>query len=335
MKAELRRRPLWQTELANSVTSPAELLRMLDLDPEQIAGDDIRGNFPLRVPRGYVRRMARGDINDPLLRQVLPVREETVQTPGFGPDPLQELKNMPEPGLLHKYHGRALLTVTGACAIHCRYCFRRHFPYSEANPGAGDWQSVIRYLCRHTDINELILSGGDPLSLSNQRLVRFSEQLGEIPHLQILRIHTRMPVVLPERIEQHLLEWLDHLRLKAVVVIHCNHANEINDEVADALSRLANAGATLLNQSVLLKGINDTGTDLARLSEVLFATGVLPYYLHQLDHVAGAAHLEVDDRTACTLMDELHAVLPGYLVPRLVREEPGKPGKTLLWPTAR
>ena len=323
-------RPLWQTLLAQAVSSTDELLGILQIDPAQLKTRPLDNKFPLRVPRGFVQRMRKGDSRDPLLLQVLPVQQEAQTAAGFVPDPLDELDNMPAPGLLHKYQGRALLTTTGACAIHCRYCFRRHFPYTDANPLADQWQQSVDYVAQHSDITELILSGGDPLTLTDARLHSLTDQLAEIGHLQTLRIHSRLPVVLPERIDAGLLSWLETRQLKVVMVIHCNHPNEIDADVGAAMQRLRQAGVTLLNQSVLLRDINDDVATLVRLSEQLFSVDVLPYYLHQLDKVQGAAHFEVDKTIARQLIDGVSASLPGYLVPRLVQEVPGMPGKTLL-----
>lgn len=324
--------PAWQTALTQAVSSVAELLRLLHLDdagPDSCP--DVR-EFPLRVPHSFVRRMEPGNARDPLLRQVLPVSEEWDDTPGFQRDPLGEREIMPAPGLLHKYKGRALLTLTGACAVHCRYCFRRHFPYGDANPSGSHWDEVLAYLARHEDIGELILSGGDPLALPDARLAELARQLAVIPHVRTLRIHTRLPIVLPERIDEQLLAWLGNHPRRTVLVVHSNHPNEIDETVNSAMCKLRRAGVILLNQSVLLKGVNDDAETLCRLSEALFEAGILPYYLHQLDRVQGGAHFEVDDSTARGLMEKLHASLPGYLVPRLVREIPGAAGKQLLWP---
>jgi EF-P beta-lysylation protein EpmB len=323
--------PVWQTLLANGVRCSDELLRQLAIDPDQLKLRPLAGDFPLRVPAGFVRRMVKGDSNDPLLLQVLPVNAETTIVNGYNNDPLGELDVMPSPGLLHKYHGRALLTVTGACAIHCRYCFRRHFPYSDANPSTGHWEQAISYLANHPDINEIILSGGDPLTLTDSRLQQLTDRLVELPHLKTLRIHTRLPIVLPERVDDGLLAWIGQQGMKVVMVVHCNHPNEIDTTVTTAMQRLVKAGVTLLNQSVLLRGINDDVDTLARLSETLFDAGVLPYYLHQLDRVQSAAHFEVDDTMACELLTALRERLPGYLVPRLVREIPGEHSKTPLY----
>jgi EF-P beta-lysylation protein EpmB len=323
--------PPWQTALSQAVSSVQELLRLVRLDAGPEISPDARG-FPLRVPHSFVRRMETGNRNDPLLRQVLPVHEEWDETPGFQQDPLGEHGVMPAPGLLHKYYGRALLTLTGACAVHCRYCFRRHFPYGESNPTVSHWDDVLDYLARHAEISEIILSGGDPLALPDARLGELARQLAVIPHMRTLRIHSRLPIVLPERVDEQLLAWLGNHPQRTVLVVHCNHPNEIDEAVIGSMRELKQAGVTLLNQTVLLKDINDEATTLIRLSEALFEAGILPYYLHQLDRIQGSAHFEVNDATARELMDSLHAALPGYLVPRLVREIPGARGKQMLWP---
>ena len=310
------------------ITDPAELCALLDLDlallePAFAAARE----FPLRVPRGYVARMRRGDPRDPLLLQVLPGAAELVPAADFTTDPVGDLASSAAPGLLHKYAGRALVVATGACAVHCRYCFRRHFPYSEQSALRQGWQPVIARLQADASIHEVILSGGDPLSLSDRRLTQLTDELQAVRHVRRLRIHTRYPVVQPERIDAGLLKWLAGVPLQKVVVIHANHANEIDEPVRRACAELATAGATLLNQSVLLAGVNDSVAALAQLSESLFAARVLPYYLHLLDKVQGAAHFDVDERRALALHRELTARLPGYLVPRLVREVVGAPAK--------
>ena len=326
----LRQPPRWQTLLGQSITDPEQLLRELHLPLELLpAALQAASAFQLRVPRGFVARMQPGNPDDPLLRQVLPLGEEQREMPGYSSDPLAELNAMPTPGLLHKYQGRVLLTMTGACAVHCRYCFRRHYPYNDANPGR-EHARTLDYLRRQPDVSEVILSGGDPLTLSDRRLAALVAELETLPQLQRLRIHSRVPVVLPERINPELLDWMTATRLQVVLVIHCNHANEIDSSVSAALAQLHQAGITLLNQSVLLRDINDHATTLVDLSEKLFAAHVLPYYLHQLDHVQGAAHFSVCDDEARALLHSMGQCLPGYLLPRLVREEPGKPAKTLI-----
>jgi EF-P beta-lysylation protein EpmB len=324
----LRQVPDWQAALADAIRDPAELLATLELGQEWLAAAQAAARlFPLRVPRGFVARMRRGDPHDPLLRQVLPLAEECVAQAGFVVDPVGDRAAMVAPGVLHKYEGRVLLTVTGACAVHCRYCFRRHFPYAEANPAADAWRGALDYIGADAAIREVILSGGDPLTLSDRRLAALVHALGAIPHLRRLRLHTRLPIVLPQRIDDALLDWLGHTGLKVVMVVHANHANEINAAVRAALVRLKRAGVELLNQSVLLRGVNDSAEALFQLSEALIEAGVLPYYLHLLDRVEGAAHFEVPQEQARRLMAALRRRLPGYLVPRLVREVPGAPGK--------
>ena len=320
-------RPAWQEQLTAAARSVEELLQLLEIDPAKAKVQPLQNEFPLRVPRCFIQRMSKGDCRDPLLLQVLPVLQETTEVTGFTADPLDEQHAMPIPGLLHKYRNRALLTMTGACAIHCRYCFRRHFPYADANPVAGHWQPAINYLIQHPNITELILSGGDPLTLADARLHSLTKRLATLKQLRILRIHTRLPIVLPARVDDGLLSWINAQTQKLVFVVHCNHPNEIDGSVTVALDKLAAAGVTLLNQSVLLHGINDSAKTLATLSEQLFAAGVMPYYLHQMDRVQGAAHFQVSIQRAREIALELRASLPGYLVPRLVQEIPGMPGK--------
>ncbi|MGH8496965.1 MAG: EF-P beta-lysylation protein EpmB [Gammaproteobacteria bacterium] len=326
-----RRTPRWQRSLAEAVTEPAELCALLGLDDSIRAGAASAAKlFPLRVPRGFVARMRRNDPADPLLRQVLPLDSECAPQSKYLTDPLGESAFRCGDGVLQKYRGRALLIATGACAVHCRYCFRRHFPYADENAGAGHWAAALAHLRRAADVREVILSGGDPLSLADRKLARLAEALAGIGHIQRLRIHTRQPIVLPERVDERLAAWLGPLPLRKIVVVHCNHANEIDAAVRAALQRLTACGATLLNQSVLLRGVNDSAGALVDLSEALFAAGVLPYYLHLLDPVQGAAHFDVPEATARTLLRSAAARLPGYLVPKLAREEPGQPAKTVL-----
>ncbi len=327
----LRQMPTWQRELSRAITDPAELLAALGLGMENLPAAQAAARlFGLRVPRGFVARMRPRDPQDPLLRQVLPLGEECLAAEGFNQDPVGDRAAMVTPGVLHKYQGRVLLTVTGACAVHCRYCFRRHFPYQDANPSANHWRETLDYIAADDSIDEVILSGGDPLVLSDPRLAALAESLAEIPHVKRLRLHTRLPIVLPERVNEALLAWLGATRLAPIVVVHANHANEIDESVRAGLARLRKGGVTLLNQSVLLRGVNDDVDALCALSKTLFDAGVLPYYLHLLDRVQGAAHFEVDEGAARRLHAGLNARLPGYLVPRLVREVPGMPGKVPL-----
>ena len=318
----------WQAELARAVTDPAELISLLGLDAGILQAARAAAKlFPLRVPRGYIARMQRGDLQDPLLRQVMPLGRECETVEGYTADPVGDLGSAIAPGVLQKYHGRVLLTATGACAVHCRYCFRRHFPYNDSNAAAGNWKDALGYVERDTSIAEVILSGGDPFTMADRRLAEFVARLETIAHVRRLRIHTRLPIVLPERIDGALLQWFGATRLKTIVVVHANHANEIDARVAAACAVLNDAGATLFNQSVLLRGVNDSAEALAQLSDKLFDAGVTPYYLHLLDKVAGAAHFDVSDKEAKQLMAQLNARLPGYLVPRLVREVAGAPAK--------
>jgi EF-P beta-lysylation protein EpmB len=331
-----RQPPAWQRELQQAVTDPAELLAILGLGPEWLEpARAAAARFPLRVPRAFVGRMRRGDPLDPLLRQVLPLGLELDDVPGYGRDPVGDLESSAGPGVLHKYAGRALLVTTGACAINCRYCFRRHFPYEDENASRGGFALALATLRGDPSITEVILSGGDPLTLADRRLGALCDELQAIPHVRRVRLHTRLPIVLPERIDAAFLELWSAVQLQKVVVVHANHADEIDASVRAGLARLAATGSTLLNQSVLLRGINDEASVLTDLSEALFAAGVLPYYLHLLDRVAGAAHFEVPEHQARALWSELSARLPGYLVPRLVREIPGAAAKTMLPPASR
>jgi len=319
----------WRRSYAQAISSLGELLDFLGLDGASVAAAEEAGrDFPLRVPWSFARRMQPGDPRDPLLLQVLPTADELTPAPGFGPDPVGDRASVAAAGLLHKYRGRVLLVVTGACAVHCRYCFRRHFPYAEERPN--DWSAALDYLASEPTIDEVILSGGDPLSVNDEKLAELAGRLEEIPHLERLRIHTRLPIVLPERVDEALLGWLAATRFETVVVAHANHPREIDAEVAGALGRLRDAGATLLNQAVLLRGVNDSAEVLAELSRSLFAAGVLPYYLHLLDPVSGAAHFDLPEAEAVAIHRELRARLPGYLVPELVREVPGAPSKVAI-----
>lgn len=329
----IRQTPHWQKLLAQAVTQPQALLQQLSLD-EYLPrlSTSAQAQFPLRVPQGFIARMQPGDINDPLLRQVLPLIDEEHIAPGYSNDPLEEADTILAPGLLHKYHGRALLSVTPACAIHCRYCFRRHFPYREIGTGSEHWQAALDYIKNHPDIDEILLSGGDPLSLSDNKLRTLLNAISEIPSIKRIRLHTRLPVVLPERITPELLAMLaEHAQQRRIViVIHANHPNEIDNQVKRALQALIRSSCTLLNQSVLLKGVNDNANALIKLSHQLLDSGTLPYYLHLLDPVNGAAHFEVPLATAKQLHKAMQSALPGYGVPRLSRETPGETSKTLI-----
>ena len=320
----------WQRELARAVRDPLVLMQMLDLTGEGISTAAAR-EFRLLAPHSYIARMRQRDWHDPLLRQVLPVDDELQVVEGFQHDPVGDQHALVADGVLHKYHGRVLLVTTGACAVHCRYCFRRHFPYSDANPVKGEWASTLRYLRANPDVREVILSGGDPLTLSDERLGSLFQQLRDLPHITRVRFHSRLPIVLPSRIDASFLQLLAAQPQQMVMVIHANHAQELAaDDVQQALAALHRAGVTLLNQAVLLRGVNDSVTAQVELSESLFAARVLPYYLHVLDKVAGAAHFDVPENEAMALLTAVRARLPGFLVPKLVREIAGATAKTPL-----
>jgi L-lysine 2,3-aminomutase len=321
----------WQTALINAVTDPQQLFKLLELDPvlldKTLAASQ---SFQLKVPLGFIARMKKGDINDPLLRQIIPLYQETNITPGYYKDPLKEMAANKVPGLLHKYYGRVLLTFTGYCAINCRYCFRRHFPYEDNNPGSSGWEQALDYIIKDKTIHEVILSGGDPLVANDSALKQLTLKLADIPHVKLLRIHSRIPIVLPERVTPDLLEWMTSTRLKIILVVHSNHPQEINQEVYTALQPLRQAGIVLLNQTVLLKNINDKAEILAQLSHALFEGGILPYYLHVLDKVQGTAHFDLPLKEAQQIHLALTHLLPGYLVPKLACEQPGIPAKLLI-----
>jgi L-lysine 2,3-aminomutase len=324
----------WQQELAEAITSPEELAATLGLTPGELAGAHAAGgHFRLRVPRSFVARMRPGDPKDPLLRQVLPVAAELADEAQYVEDPVGERTALRARALLQKYRGRALLITTPTCAVHCRYCFRREFPYTEQSGEAPRWSEALAEIAADPSLEEIILSGGDPLSLSNARLENLTRALAAIAHVRRLRVHTRQPVVLPSRVDDGLIRWLRENALPIVIVLHINHPNELDAELVAACAKLRATGVTLLNQSVLLGGVNDDVEVLAELSRRLFAAGVLPYYLHALDRVRGAAHFAVPDERARLLVGQLATRLSGYLVPRLVREVPGAPAKVGLGAT--
>lgn len=317
----------WQHSLREAYTRPLELLAALNLDPAAVGlSASAAASFPFRVPRPYAARMQPGDPQDPLLRQVLPVTAEDQRTVGELLDPVGDLAAERTPGLLHKYHGRALLLMTGACAIHCRYCFRRNYPYGES-VGIERLNEALETVAADDSISEIILSGGDPLTLRDERLAPVLARLAGMSHLRRLRIHTRLPVTIPARITPALVRLLGESRLEPVVVLHVNHARELGPDLHAALLPLRRAGVTLLNQAVLLRGVNDSTDDQQALATALHGAGVLPYYLHLLDRAAGTAHFAVSRRRARAIMSALRTTLPGYLVPRLVREVAGAPYK--------
>jgi L-lysine 2,3-aminomutase len=321
----------WQQVMKEAVRDVDELCQLLELPPA-FAAEAIRASqqFPLFVPRPFLARICRGDPHDPLLRQVLPQGEETMAAPGFTADPVGDLSASLQPGLLQKYYGRVLMVTTGACAVHCRYCFRRHFPYGLAPRSLADWLPAIEQIEADDSIHEVIFSGGDPLTLVDRLLAQLAERLQQIPHLRRIRIHTRLPIVIPQRVTSELIDWIMGTRLTPIVVVHINHPAEIDAAVITALAKLSTAGIPLLNQAVLLRGINDDADVLSELSQRLIDLHVFPYYLHQLDRVSGAAHFEVPVERGRQIIAELQRRLPGYAVPRYVQEIPGRDHKVEL-----
>ncbi len=320
----------WCLELANAISDPYLLLQHLDLSPDSLEVSlKARTLFAQRVPMSFIKRMKKGDPKDPLLRQVLPVLDELKQVDGFSEDPLEEQKKA-IPGLLHKYKSRVLMILKSGCAVNCRYCFRRHFPYEAHKGNKATWQQAIDYIKNSPEIDEVILSGGDPLMAKDHELAWLIAQLEPISHLKTLRIHSRLPVVIPSRVTDELVSLLAATRLQVVLITHINHSNEIDEALKKAMTKLRQANVTLLNQSVLLLGVNDSVDALKALSHALFSIGVLPYYLYVLDKVAGAAHFNISDEKAVELMHGLLKEVSGYLVPKLMREEAGKGSKTPL-----
>lgn len=321
----------WQASLRQAVRDVDELCLLLGLNRADLPlASQIAEDFPLLVPREYIARMRPGDASDPLLRQVLPLADEQRTWPGFVADPVGDGAAAVAPGMLQKYAGRVLIVTTGTCAVHCRYCFRRSFAYDELPPFDEHWQDVLARLHADASVHEVILSGGDPLVLSDGRLSRIVEQIAEVPHVARLRVHTRLPVVIPSRVDAPLLDWLRGTRLAPWMVVHINHPREIDADVAAALARLVDAGVPTLNQAVLLRGVNDNADVLTALCQRLVNLRVTPYYLHQLDRVQGAAHFEVAQEAGNKLIEELRRRLPGYAAPRYVAEVPGEPYKSIL-----
>ena len=319
----------WQEQLSQAIRQPKELLEYVGIDADRIGYSEKAINqFPVRVPRVFADRIEQNNPDDPILRQIFPYLEEDNDCEGFINDPLAESNTQPIPGLLHKYNSRVLSITTGACAIHCRYCFRRHFPYQDASTNGEQLTQSIEYIAEDESIEEVILSGGDPLSLSDRRLVELCQAISEIDHIKRIRFHSRIPVVLPARLSEKLIQSITELGKTIVFVLHINHANEIDDSVIHNIQLLQKCNIMVLNQSVLLKGINDDVQSLIALSERLVENQVTPYYLHLLDPVAGAAHFNVDEQQAKRLIETMLASVSGYLVPKLVKEEVGKKGKT-------
>ncbi|MDO4223170.1 MAG: EF-P beta-lysylation protein EpmB [Acinetobacter sp.] len=322
----------WQMQFSDLITNPAELLAELALSHENLQSGAVLASqqFKLRVPRAFVAKMQKGNAQDPLLLQVLPHHLELSEQDGFVADPLAERDANHLRGVIHKYQSRFLLTLTGACAVHCRYCFRRHFPYQDNLPKQQDWLEIANYLQQHPEINEIILSGGDPLSLNNRQFFMWLERLESVPQIKTLRIHSRVPIVIPERLDDELIERLNASRLAIILVVHCNHAQEIDEHTGQYLAKVARSKVHVFNQTVLLKGVNDSVETLEQLSYRLFEFGVLPYYLHALDRVQGASHFEVEEARMMALYQGLLSRVSGYLVPKLVREIAGEPNKTPL-----
>ncbi|HFG6935431.1 EF-P beta-lysylation protein EpmB [Acinetobacter baumannii] len=323
----------WQSQLSDLITDPLELLNLLELSTDQLLSGAILASekFKLRVPRAFVGKMNAKDPLDPLLLQVLPHHLELEEHPEFVTDPLGEEAANQLPGVLHKYKSRFLLTLTGACAVHCRYCFRRHFPYQENLPKNEDWLNIKNYIESNPDINEVILSGGDPLTLSNRKLALWLERLSSLKQVKILRIHSRVPIVIPNRIDEELISLLKNSRLRIILVVHSNHASELDDFTCSKLLQLSEHHITVLNQAVLLKGVNDSAQTLTNLSYRLFEARVMPYYLHVLDKVKGAQHFDLIPSEIDAIYQDVLASLPGYLVPKLVREIVGEKNKTPLF----
>lgn len=316
----------WQKQLATAISDIDELYALLELTPTKNAHQPQK--FPLKVPRAFVAKMQKGNANDPLLLQVLPDIAETLTIAGYSHDPLAENTHNPSKGLLHKYKNRVLITTTGACALHCRYCFRQHFDYGANLPNTQELTAIADYIQADKQINEVLLSGGDPLSLSNRRLSMWINTLSALPNIDTIRIHTRLPATVPDRIDDGLLKLLKNCPKQVVMVLHINHANEIDQTLGDKCHVLKQANVTLLNQTVLLKNINDDVDTLCQLSRRLFGVGVMPYYLHVLDKVAGASHFDLPIERAIELYWGMLERLSGYLVPKLVQELPNKPYKT-------
>ncbi|WP_445115590.1 EF-P beta-lysylation protein EpmB [Acinetobacter sp. WZC-1] len=323
----------WQSQLNDLITDPQDLLQRLQLSPDQLLSGALLASeqFRLRVPHAFVSRMVPGNPLDPLLLQVLPHHLELEEHEGFVTDPLAEEAASQLPGVLHKYTSRFLLTLTGACAVHCRYCFRRHFPYQQNQPRNNDWPDIQHYLLSHPAVNEIILSGGDPLTLSNARLSLWVKRLESLSQIKILRIHSRVPIVIPNRLDEELVSLLKNSRLRIILVVHSNHPAELDDLTCAQLRQLAQQNILVLNQSVLLKGVNDSARVLTELSHRLFEAQVMPYYLHVLDKVKGAHHFDLQADQIDDIYKQMLAALPGYLVPRLVREIAGEKNKTPLY----
>jgi EF-P beta-lysylation protein EpmB len=321
----------WKAELSHCVSSIDEILNQLGLNADDLSATEQAAiDFPIKVPQPFVQLMEYGNPNDPLLKQVLPISSELTIDSTFSTDPVDESNYNPVPGIVHKYHNRVLMIISPNCAINCRYCFRRHFPYDENRQSKQQWLEALDYLKTKPEINEVIYSGGDPLAANDNFLRWLTAEIESISHIKRLRIHTRLPVVIPSRIDDQLLNWLGNTRLKPTFVLHINHANEISTELSQGVDRLKKIGISILNQSVLLKGVNDCSQALIGLSEKLFDTGIMPYYLHILDPVQGASHFDIPKDQAVEIFSQIQAELPGFLVPKLVQERAGETSKSLI-----
>jgi EF-P beta-lysylation protein EpmB len=321
----------WKAELSHCVSSIDDLLNQLGLNANNLSATEQAAiDFPIKVPQPFVQLMEYGNPDDPLLKQVLPISSELAIDSNFSTDPVDESNYNPVPGIVHKYHNRVLMIISPNCAINCRYCFRRHFPYDENRQSKQQWLEALDYLKTKPEINEVIYSGGDPLAANDNFLRWLTAEIESIPHIKRLRIHSRLPVVIPARIDDPLINWLGHTRLKPTFVLHINHANEISTELCQGVDRLKQAGISVLNQSVLLKGINDSSEQLIALSEKLFDAGIMPYYLHMLDPVQGASHFDVSKKHAVEIFHQIQSELPGFLTPKLVQERAGETSKTLI-----
>lgn len=319
----------WQEELKSLIQDPEQLLTELDLDPALLpAALSAAKRFPLRLTRSFLSRIEKGNINDPLLKQVLPLGLELEEHPNFSPDPLDEASYNPIPGVVHKYENRVLLIDTTSCAINCRYCFRREFDYSANRLSEQDWEAIYAYLTKDTAIDEVIFSGGDPLLQSDRHFASVLQRLAAIPHLARVRVHSRIPIVLPTRVSESLLQIFSQSRLQSIWVVHCNHAQELDKHVIDAFRAIRKANITLLNQAVLLQGVNDNAEVQITLAKSLFEAGVQPYYLHVLDKVSGTTHFDVDISYTKQIYETMRSKLAGYMLPRLVREQAGASAKT-------
>lgn len=321
----------WKAELSNCISSIDELLHQLGLKAEDLnTTEQAASQFPIKVPQSFVKLMEYGNPKDPLLKQVLPITSELQIDSNFSTDPVSEASFNPVPGIVHKYRNRVLMIISPSCAINCRYCFRRHFPYEDNRQSKQQWLKALDYLKTKPEINEVIYSGGDPLAANDNFLSWLTGEIESIQHIKRLRIHTRLPVVIPSRIDDSLLNWLSNTRLKPTVVLHINHANEIDTALSQGVNQLKQAGILVLNQSVLLKGINDNSNQLIYLSEKLFDAGIMPYYLHMLDPVQGASHFDVPEAQAVEIFNQIQSELPGFLVPKLVQERAGESSKSLI-----